>query len=241
MLTTARVDFPGPVEARLKTTADYSDNVNDYAREDLIGFKRPIAAAFALLAPVTLAFAYQAGGPWMTVQIAASLTLMVAGGIYVIGREEWPSIVAEFQSSVMAKRKAIADLRCGFGESSFLSNGRSPKFFEYSHGVLALADAGDLKTLFFDISSDGTDPRWALFQNGEMGRRVWRWLRLPVSREVVKFSTEGSRLARIGEAAQIEGIEAWEAINVALGEPMDGAIIHRPFDEVVETVDRLLY
>ena len=72
MLTTARVDIPAPVVARLKHAADYSDNVNDYAREDLIGFKRPIAAAFAILAPRTLAFSYYAGGPWMPVQVAGA-------------------------------------------------------------------------------------------------------------------------------------------------------------------------
>ena len=179
MLTTARVDIPAPVVSRLKHAAEYSDNVNDYAREDLIGFKRPIAAAFAMLAPVTLAFAYQAGGPWLTVQIAGAVIAMVAGGLYVIGREEWPNIVTEFQGSVMAKRKAIADLRCGFGESSFLSNGRAPAFYEHANGVLVVADAGDLKTLFFDIAKDGSDPRWALYDSGEMRCRVWRWLRLP--------------------------------------------------------------
>jgi hypothetical protein len=241
MLTTARVDIPAPVVARLKHAADYSDNVNDYAREDLVSFKRPIAAAFALLAPVTMALAYHSGGPWLTVQVAGAVIVMVAGGLYVIGRQEWPKIVAEFQSSVMAKRKAIADLRCGFGESSFLSNGRAPHFFEHANGVLALADAGDLKTLFFDISKDGSDPRWALYQSGEMSRRVWRWLRLPVSREVVKFATEGGKLARVVDAPMIPSIEAWEAINVSLGEPMDGGIIHRSFDEIIDDIKRLMF
>ncbi|MEZ5893629.1 MAG: hypothetical protein R3C58_10890 [Parvularculaceae bacterium] len=241
MLTTARVDIPAPVAVRLKNAADYSDNVNDYAREDLIGFRRPIAAAFALLTPLTMAFTYHSGGPWLAVQVAGAIITLVAGGLYVIGRAEWPNIVAEFQSAVMAKRKAIADLRCGFGESSFLSMGRAPKFYEHANGVLAIVDAGDFKTLFFDISKDGTDPRWALYESREIERRVWRWLRLPVSREVVNFSTEGPRLARVGKTPTIPSVEAWEAINVSLGEPMDGAIIHRPFDDVIDTVDRLMF
>jgi len=238
MLTTARVDIPAPVVSRLKRYAEYSENVNDYAREDLVGFKRPVAAAFALLTPFTLAFAYLADGPWMTVQIAGAIFAMVAGGLFVIGRQEWPAIVENFQNSVMTKRKAVADLRCGFGESSFLSNGRAPRFFEYAHGVLAVTDAGDLKTLFFDIPNDGSDPRWELYRSGELQRRVWRWLRLPVSREVVKFATEGAKLGRAAEPLRIETIEAWEAVNVSLGEPMDGAIIHRPFEDVVETIER---
>ncbi len=240
MLTTARVDIPAPVAVRLKTAADYSDNVNDYAREDLIGFNRPIASAFALIVPIVLPFVYHGAGFVAMLQSALILLLIVGLGLAYIGMREWPNIVTKFQSHVIAKRKAIADLRCGFGESSFLSNGRAPRFFEYEHGVLVLADAGDLKTLFFHISNDSRDPRWELYLNGELHRRVWRWLRLPVSREVVKFTTEGSKLARIGAAPVIGSVDAWEAVNVALGEPLDGAVIHRPFDELAETVERLL-
>ncbi len=240
MLSTARVAIPVPVAARLKTNAAFSDNVNEYAREDLIGFKRPIAAAFALITPVVLAFVYQGAGFIPMLQVAGVMVFLVGGGVCFIGRQEWPTIVAEFQTHALAKKRAVADLRCGFGESSFLSNGRSPRFFEYDHGVLVLADAGDLKTLFFDISNDGHDPRWTLYADGEMHRRVWRWLRLPVSREVVKFSTEGSKLASNGAPLEIRSIEAWEAVNVALGEPLDGSVIHRPFDELVEMVERLV-
>ncbi len=240
MLTTARVAIPAPVEARLKTAADYSDNVNDYAREDLIGFNRPMAAAFALVAPVALAFAYKAAGPLAALQWGAVLAAMAVAGLVVIGKREWPRIVQKFQTCATAKRRAIADLRCGFGEASYLSNGRAPRFFEHDHGVLVLADAGDLKTLFFSIASDGTDPRWPLYLKGDLERRVWRWLRLPMSREVVKFSAEGSKMAGSGDALVIESIDAWEAINVALGEPLDGAVIHRPFGELVEMVERAL-
>ncbi len=240
MLSTARVAIPVPVAAQLKTNAAFRDNVNEYARDDLIGFKRPIAAAFALIAPIVLAIAYQGSGLGSALQVGAIIVAIVGAGLYFVGRKEWPNIVAEFQTHALAKRRAIADLRCGFGESSFLSNGRSPRFFEYDHGVIAMADAGDLKTLFFDISNDGDDPRWTLYSDGELHRRVWRWLRLPVSREVVKFTTEGSKLATAGEPPVIDSIEAWEAVNVALGEPLDGSVIHRPFDELVEMVERLI-
>ena len=240
MLTTARVALPAPVEARLKNAADYSDNVNDYAREDLIGFNRPIAAAFALVSPVVLALVYKVEGLGSTLQAAALISAVVVAGLVIVGKQEWPKIVAKFQHRATAKRKAIADLRCGFGESSFLSNGRAPSFFEHEHGVLVLADAGDLKTLFFSIANDGADPRWDLYMNGDMQRRVWRWLRLPVSREVVKFTAEGSKMAGSGDALVIDSIDAWEAINIALGEPLDGSVIHRPFTETTEMVERAL-
>lgn len=240
MLSTARVEIPVPISSRLEDAAAFSDNVSEFAREDLIGFKRPIAAAFALIAPVILPFVYQGAGLVAMVQVAFAITLIVGGGIYLVGKQEWPGIVAAFQQQSTIKRKAIADLRCGFGESSFLSNGRCPRFFEHDNGVLVLADAGDLKTLFFDISKNGDDERWALYENGELNRRVWRWLRLPVSREFVKFGTEGSKLAQRGKPKMIQSVDAWEAVNVALGEPLDGALIHRSFDELADTVDQLV-
>ena len=240
MLTTARVDLPAPVSARLISAASFSDSVNDIAREDLVSFKRPIAAAFALIAPVAFAFAYYGGGMITLAQVAMVNVGTLIVGLYFIGKQEWPQIVEKFQDSSNAKRRAIADLRCGFGEASFLSHGRAPYFMEYDHGVLVLADAGDLKTIFFAIADDDSDPRWSLYQKGELHRRVWRWLRLPVSRDVVKFSAEGSKMANVAKPAVIDSIDAWEAINVALGEPLDGAIIHRPFDELKDTVSRLV-
>ncbi len=240
MLSTARVSIPVPVAARLKTSASFNDNVNDFAREDLIGFKRPLAAAFALIAPIVVAIVYQGAGLSAAIQVGMLILAIVGVGVYLVGKQEWPQIVDEFQVHAAAKKKAVADLRCGFGESSFLSNGRSPRFLEHEHGVLVLADAGDLKTLFFDISNDGTDSRWELYESGELNRRIWRWLRLPVSREIVKFSAEGSKLNQRHATPRIASIEAWEAVNVALGEPLDGAIIHRSFDDLKESVERLV-
>ncbi|MEM8935485.1 MAG: hypothetical protein AAGC77_03670 [Pseudomonadota bacterium] len=240
MLSTARVEIPAPIAARLEATAALSDNVNDYARDDLIGFKRPIAAAFALVAPLAIAFVYRGLGAMPTLEVAGLLAGMLLGGLLFVGKVEWPNIVASFQEHAMAKRRAVADLRCGFGESCFLNNMRAPRFFEYDQGVIVLADAGDFKTLFFDIHAHEDDPRWALYTSGALERRVWRWLRLPVSREVVKFATEGTKLSQDGPALGIESIDVYEAINVALGEPLDGAIIHRPFGELADSVQRLL-
>ena len=240
MLNTARVALPPPIEVRLKTASEFADNVTEFTREDLIGFRRPLAATFALSAPLFLALVYQLGGPEEAVKWGFAYFAFAALGLYLVGRQLWPSLVAEFEARSDAKRKAVADLRCGFGEASFISLSRAPYFVEHEHGVLALADAGDFRTLFFSISNDGEDPRWAFYAHGEMHRKVWRWLRLPVSREVVKFSTEGSKVGRAGDAPRIDSIDAWEAVNVALGEPVDGAIIHRPLDEIIDTLQRLV-
>ncbi|MBI1364812.1 MAG: hypothetical protein GC153_02485 [Alphaproteobacteria bacterium] len=240
MLSTARVALPANVESRLKTSSAFVDNVMEFAREDLIGFRRPLAATFALSAPPVLALVFHALG-WLAMAKVAGAYLIVASlGLVLVGRQLWPGLVEEFQSRAAAKRKAVADLKCGFGEAAFLNLDRSPRFIEHEHGVLAFADAGDFRTLFFSIVNEESDPRWQLYRDGEMDRRVWRWLRLPISREVVKFSTEGSKLPKIGDSRTIDSIDAWEAINTALGEPADGAIIHRPFAEVVDMVERML-
>ncbi len=241
MLNTDRVAIPGPVEVRLKKSAQFVDNIMDFAREDLIGFKRPLAATFAFTAPLVMAFVYQAGGLAHLLQVTASYLIVGGGGLYLVGRQAWPGLVNEFEARSLQKRRAAADLKCGFSELSFLNLSRAPRYFEHQHGVLVFADAGDFKTLFFSIENGGGDERWNLYINGELDRRVWRWLRLPVSREIVKFSTEASKLPTVNTDPQvIRSIDAWEAIHVGLGEPLDGAIIHRPFDEVVESVERML-
>lgn len=240
MLSTARVELPSQIEVRLKTATDLVDNVMEFAREDLIGFKRPLAAVFAFSAPIVIAFAYEGGGWRPAVEIGALYAVGATIGLLIIGRQLWPSLVSDFETRAAAKRRAIADLKCGFGEASFLNHSRPPRFIEYEHGVLAFADAGDFRTLFFSIDRDEDDPRWALYANGDMHRRVWRWMRLPVSRELVKFSCEGTKLAQPAKPFRVQSIDAWEAIHAALGEPLDGAIIHRPFDEVVDVVDRLV-
>lgn len=240
MLNTDRVAIPAPVEVRLKRSAQFVDNVMDFAREDLIGFKRPLAATFAFTAPLVMAFAHHAGGLQNVLQIGLSYVVVTAIGLYLVGSREWPGLVAEFEERSIEKRRAAADLKCGFGESSFLNLSRAPHYFEHENGVIVLADAGDFKTLFFTIDRDARDDRWNAYVNGDLDRRVWRWLRLPVSRDIVKFATEASKLTRPNpDPTRIRSVDAWEAVNLALGEPLDGAVIHRPFDEVVDTVSRL--
>jgi hypothetical protein len=240
MLSIARVELPSQVEVRLKTATDLVDNVMEFARDDLIGFKRPLAAVFAFSAPVVIAFAFQSGGWRPALEIGALYAVGAAIGLLIVGRRIWPALVSEFETRAAAKRRAIADLKCGFGEASFLNHSRPPRFIEHDHGVLAFADAGDFRTLFLSIDRDDADPRWSLYAAGEMHRRVWRWMRLPVSRELVKFSCEGTKLSQPSKPFRVRSIDAWEAIHAALGEPLDGAIIHRPFDEVVDVVDRLV-
>lgn len=240
MLNTTRVAFPAVVEKRLKVASEFVDNIMDFARDDLIGFRRPIAAAFAYATPLFLAFVHHAAGFAAMLQAAVSYFAIAGVGLVLVGRDVWPKLVTEFEAREKQKRKALADLKCGFGEAGFLNLIRAPRLFAYDHGVLAFADAGDFRTLFFWITNDPDDPRWEPYVAGELNRRIWRWLALPVSREIVRFSTEGSRLPNFAGPAKIDSIDAWEAIHAALGEPVDGALIPLPFDEVVAMVERLL-
>lgn len=239
MLTTDRVALPAHIEVRLKRASDFVDNVMDFARDDLIGFRRPLAATFAFSAPLVLAIVFHEAGLVLTLKIGALYAALSAAGLVLVGREVWPEIVEDYRARSDAKRKALADLRCGFGESAFLHLPQPPRFIEHDHGVIALADAGDFRTLFFSITNDEDDPRWPAYVEGEMNRRIWRWLRLPVSGEIVRFAAEGGRMD-VAAPLVIESVDAWEAVNVALGEPADGAIVHTPFSEVVDMVERLV-
>ncbi len=240
MLTTQRVDIPSPVAVELKTAASFVDDIMEYAREDLIGFRRPIAATFAYLTPIVCVFACWAGGVWQAAVITLAYFTIAIGGMALVGKKEWPRLVAAFEAGSYKKRRAEADLRCGFTEACFLKLSQAPRFFEHEHGVLVFADAGDFKTIFLSIDKDNADPRWAVYRARGLDRRVWRWMRLPVSREHVSFGTEGSRLSASGPVKSISSIEAWEAVHTFLGDPMDGAVIHRSFDEIVGAVERLL-
>lgn len=240
MLNTARVALPPPVEVRLRNASEFVDNVTEFAREDLIGFRRPLAATFAFTAPLVLALIYQGAGLEVMLKWALAYCAITAFGLLLVGRQLWPSLVQEFEARSDAKRKAVADLRCGFGEASFISLTRAPYFIEHDHGVLVLADAGDFRTLFFSVSNDREDPRWAYYQSGELNRKVWRWLRLPISRDVVRFSTEGSKIHGHEEIPVIDSIDAWEAVHTALGEPLDGSVVHRPLDELVDMLERMI-
>ena len=240
MLRSKRIDIPATVEVRLKNAAGFVDNMMDYAREDLVGFQRPLAATFAFTAPVVVAYFYILGGLEPAIKIASSYGVIAGAGLYLIGREKWPELLATYEDKSFEKHQAKADLKCGFTESSILEMSQPPKFLEFDHGVLALADAGDFKTLFFSITKDNADPRWRAYRRGELKRRVWRWTRLPVSREIISFSALGSPVARVVPPSRISSIEAWESVNVWLGEPEDGAIIHQPFQKVATIVEQLL-
>lgn len=240
MLNTDRVALPSTVEVRLKNNAAFVDNVHDFARDDLIGFKRPLARAFAILTPIVLAFVAHSYG-WARLALWSAAYVGVAGaGLFLVGRQIWPRLVEEFERRSEAKRRAEADLRCGFGESTHLILRRAPFCVEYDGGVLVFADVGDFHTLYFDIAEGSDDPRWAYYSHGEVNRRVWRWLRLPVSREIVRFSAQGTRPGAPAPARRIETIDAFEAIQGALGEPVDGALMRMPLDDVIDLVDRRL-
>ncbi len=240
MISVDRVALPAPVEASLKARAAFVENVNEFAREDLIGFRRPLAATFAIAGPIGLAFVAHSYGVASVLQWAAGFTLITGSGLYLVGREVWPGLVEEFQRRSLQKRRAQADLNCGFGEAAHLIQRRAPYFATHDGGVLVFADAGDFKTLFFNVANSEDDPRWVYFVHGEMNRKVWRWLRLPVSRDVVRFSAQGTRAGVAAPPVHISSIDAWEAINVALDEPTDGAVLSLPLEDVIDIVERRL-
>ena len=240
MLSTARVDIPSTIEKRLVKSSEFVDNIMEFTREDLIGFRRPLAATFAFTAPLVIALVYNAAGFMPMFKIASSYFLVAAGGLYLVGRDQWPDLVSEFERLTKEKKRAVADLKCGFTESTFLSIARAPWFVDHENGVLVFADSGQGTTLFFSIDAGDEDPRWKVYAEGGLSRRIWRWMRLPVSREIIAFKTEGTKLPLYGEKHGIRSVDIWDAVMIYLGEPLDGSILHRPFDEVVDGVSRML-
>ena len=240
MLTTAQVDIPQAVRAQLRERAAFSESWAAFTREHLAGFKQPVAAAVAVIGPVLIAFVYAASDFFTMLEVASvfamTSALFVLGAWYVNRRD----ILSAFGRAGRERRQAITDLKDGKAEEVALDHKERPVFYEHEHGVIALADGGAGRTLFFDVDGDGTDARWFLYLNGDMHRQGWRWLRLQGTGAVTEFTATGKRLAGLGDTPYVEAPDAWEAISLALGEPRDGEMIDMPFAEVKQTVARLI-
>ena len=240
MLTIAQVDIPTQVRARLKERAAFSDSWAVFTREHLAGFRQPVAAAFAVIGPVLVAFVYAVSDFLTMVEVGSVFglcALMFILGAWYVNRRD---IRAAFERSTRERREALSDLRAGTAQATGLTHKDRPVFYEHEHGVISLADGGDGRTLYFDVDGDGTDPRWFLYLNGDMHRQDWRWLRLQGTGCIVEFEASGKRLAALGDTPYVEAPDAWEAISLALGEPRDGDAIDMPFAEVKQTVARLI-
>ena len=240
MLTVAEVDLPVSLQKRLREEANFAETFAQYTRENLIGFRRPLALAAAIIGPVLFAFVYHVAGFLTLLEVAVSFsvsaTMFVLGGWYVNRRR----IRDMYVRQTRARKDAKVDLKAGTGEAVNLSMKNQPVFYEHEHGVICLADAGEGKTVYFDVDSLEEDPRWYLYINGDMHRVNWSWMRLKGSGAVAEFAASGQRLARIGDTPYVEAPDAWEAISVAMSEPQDGDIVDRPLEGVKETISRLL-
>ncbi|MCI5046822.1 MAG: hypothetical protein MRY59_04915 [Aquisalinus sp.] len=240
MLTVAEVELPVSLQKRLREEANFAETFTQFTREHLIGFRQPMAIAAAIVGPVLFAFVYQVAGFLTLMEVAVSFSLtavmFLLGGWYVNRRR----IREMYVRQTRARKDAQVDLKTGKGEAITLTMKNQPLFYEHEHGVICLADAGEGKTVYFDVDSLEEDPRWFLYINGDMHRVNWSWIRLKGSGAVADFSASGQRLARIGDTPYVEAPDAWEAICVALNEPQDGDIVDRPLDEVKETISRLL-
>ena len=240
MLTIATVDIPSHVEARLRARAAFSESWNSFTRDHLAGFRQPVAATVAVIGPVLVAFVYAASDFMTMVEVASVFGLssaMFVLGAWYVNRGD---IRAAFERSTRERRHAMTDLKTGTAQEVAARHKERPVFYEHEHGVIALAEGGEGRTLFFDIEGDGTDPRWFLYLNGDMHRQDWRWLRLEGTGEVTEFEASGKRLAGLGDTPYVEAPDAWEAVSLALGEPRDGDAIDMPFAEVKQTVARLI-
>ena len=240
MLTIAQVDIPQTVRDRLRERAAFSESWGAFTREHLAGFRQPVAAAVAVIGPVLVAFVYAASDFFTMLEVASvfgvSSAMFVLGAWYVNRRD----IRAAFERSTRERRQAMTDLKAGTAQETRIAHKDRPVFYEHEHGVIALADGGQGRTLYFDVDGDGTDARWFLYLNGDMHREDWQWLRLQGTGEVTEFAATGKRLAGLGDTPYVEAPDAWEAISLALGEPRDGDVIDMPFAEVKQTVARLI-
>lgn len=240
MLITEQVELPDSVRVRLREQAAFSDSFHRFTRERLLGFGYPVAAAAGLLAPIVVAFAYASSDLATTVQVTSvfgfTAALFLLGG-WILNRE---ALGEAYEGLTEARRTARGALKAGVGQELSLRTPAPAHFYEHTYGVAVFADAGDGRTIFFDIEADTDDPRWFLYLNGDLHREQWSWIRLPGSGAVVSFLASGPRRTSHDPVLPPATLDAWDAVSLALGDPADGDIISMPFREVKATIARLL-
>lgn len=240
MLTAATIVLPPEIRDRLRERAAFAQSFGDFVVDRLLGFGQPVAAAAALLGPLTISFAYLAADFFSMIEAATvfgSATVLILGAAYISNRQR---IRDDYLRRAEARRQARDDLRAGAGTQVSLRLGRPPICLEHSGGVVVFADAGRGKTVFLDIPSDQDDPRWFRYLNGDLGRLEWSWLRLGGSGAVTAFETAGPLVSALGPPMTLDLPAGWDAISLALGDPRDGDVIDMPRDEIERTMERLL-
>lgn len=240
MLTVEQVDLPDAVRANLREQAAFSDSFQRFARERLLGFGYPLAATVGLLAPIVVAFAYAASDLATTLQVSGvfgfSASCFLFGG-WILNRE---ALGDAYETMTLQRRQAKVALKAGFGHEMSLRSTVPAHFYEHEQGVAVFADAGEGRTVFFDIEASPEDSRWLLYLNGDLHREQWSWLKLPENGTVMRFLASGPRRTAHDQIGQPASPEAWDAVSLALGDPRDGDLIAMPFREVKATIGRLL-
>lgn len=240
MLSVAEIDLPPAVRDKLRERAAFSDSFGRFTRLRLLGFNQPVAATIAFLAPIVIAFGYAAADVHTAIEVA--LVFAFACALMLLGA--WIAnrtfLRDAYDQATHARKSARADLKIGKGTEMALTIKTPALFYENAEGVVVFADAGDNRTVFFDVRADRADPRWFLYLNGDLHREKWSWIRLASSGEVFGFSAAGHRRIPLGQPPYVEATEAWDSIALALGDPADGDLIDMPLSEVERTISRLL-
>ncbi|MEM9422626.1 MAG: hypothetical protein AAF986_08990 [Pseudomonadota bacterium] len=240
MYTCDLIDLPGTVRARLKERASFAEGFAAFSREHVAGFRQPVAAASAFIFPVLLAFTYLVSDLVSTLETLTIFTMTTALFLFGAWYTNRGRIREDYQHRTLARRRARADLKLGQGQRMSLQLQSPPVFYEHEQGVIILAEAGEAKTLFFNVDGNGHDPRWFLYLNGDMHRNDWNWIRLGGSGDVMEFKATGRRLIGFGDPPYVDAPDAWEAVSLALGEPQDGDVVGMALNEAQLTVGRLL-
>lgn len=240
MLTIAEIDLPPSARERLRERAAFTDSFERFTRLNILGFNQPVAACAGLMIPLVIAVAYAASDFWTTLQVTSVFlfaTSLLLFGTWIVNRT---FLRRAYDQATEARKQAKADLKVGRGDEMALTIKTPALFFENADGVVVFADAGDDRTVFFNIHADREDPRWFLYLNGDLHRERWSWIRLAKSREVFGFSAAGHVRTEPGHPLYVEAPEGWDAIALALGDPADGDLIDMPLHEVERTISRLL-
>lgn len=240
MLSVTPIDLPSPVLEELRARAAYPQSFLGYVQSSLASLEQPVALAAALVGPVLVAMAFLVGGTILMLKTAAiilSMALMLFLGAYLLRQDD---LAWSYEQTAEIGDVARAALRSGRGDSVTLSLTAEPCFVAHPDGLIVIAKAADARAVYFDLENGYPDARWHLWTEDHPIQTEWQWIRPEGASAVLAFDTSGPVLPGPRDYHHTDAPDAWEAVSLALGEPMDGDLIDMPFEEARATVLRLL-
>jgi hypothetical protein len=187
-----------------------------------------IFALLALLCTAGIAAFFILGqlmdaGGWIPASDAWwTLALSFAGGLGLAAIGLWSPV----QAMRVEARRAAEHLARGQAERVRLELPERHLVIDNDGQLVCFFSVPGERAIYFEVNSTAKDPRWAVYERGDLFRRAWSWLRVPGSRTLWHFETSGEVLSKLNLVKPGDADDyAWEDALGLAPWPKDGDTI----------------